>query len=180
MNIIFEEIFKALGYLFIAALVYFAWKQGHDNAKEGNLKMVLWEGLLWCAGIAFIASITVGKPTCIDSETDNRGTTCYEYADDGFEPTMEQRAAKFIYYMTLFYLPVVVGAYQGNKIRPVQTEDELLLRAKVLAISRGFASPGLFQKELKIPYHQAAVLIDELHDLGVISGPDGAKPRSLL
>jgi len=56
---------------------------------------------LFCAGIALFASATLGKPSCIDSETDNRGTTCYEYADDGYEPTNKQRGANFSYYMVL-------------------------------------------------------------------------------
>jgi hypothetical protein len=60
-------------------------------------------------------SANLGRPTCIDSETDNRGTTCYEYGDDGYEPTTEQRVATFTYYMTLIFIPVAVGTYIGKK-----------------------------------------------------------------
>lgn len=39
-----------------------------------------------------------------------------KYADDGFEPTTEQRVANFAYFMTLLYIPVVFGAFSGNKL----------------------------------------------------------------
>jgi hypothetical protein len=113
MGIIFDEIYKALGYLLIAGVVMFAWKTARDNAGGGKLKAALWKGFLWCAGVAVFASLTLGNPTCVGSEQDTRGTTCYEYADDGYEPTTEQRAAKFAYFMTLLYLPVVIGAARG-------------------------------------------------------------------
>ncbi|PKL72685.1 hypothetical protein CVV26_00245 [Candidatus Kuenenbacteria bacterium HGW-Kuenenbacteria-1] len=109
METIFDEIFKALGYLFIAGIVYFAWKTANDNATGGKYKTVLWKGFLWCAGIALFASITLGNPTC-EERSDPVYGGCEQYADDGYEPTTEQRAAKFAYFMTLLYIPVVIGA----------------------------------------------------------------------
>ena len=114
MELIFDETFKALGYLFIAGVVAFAWKTARDNARGGHLKTVLWKGLLWCAGIAFFASITLGNPTC-EEVSDPVYGGCEQYTDDGWEPTTEQRVAKFAYFMTLLYVPVVIGAYNGNK-----------------------------------------------------------------
>jgi len=123
METISTEIFKALGYLFIAFIVYVAWLMARKNAGSGNFKMVLWKGFLWCAGIALFASFSVGDPTCIDSEQDLRGSTCYEYADDGYQPTTEQRAAQFAYWFTLLYLPVIFGAY-GGKNRLSETPND--------------------------------------------------------
>jgi hypothetical protein len=115
MGLVFDEIFKALGYLFIAGVVLFAWKTARDNAKDGKLKEVLWKGFLWCAGIALFASFTLGNPTC-EEQSDPVYGGCEQYADDGFEPTTEQRTARFTYFMTLLYIPVVVGAFNGNKL----------------------------------------------------------------
>ena len=42
MDIIFDEIFRALGYLFIAGIVYLAWKTASDNSEGGKYKAVLW------------------------------------------------------------------------------------------------------------------------------------------
>jgi hypothetical protein len=109
MDIIFDEIFKALGYLFIASIIYFAWKTANDNAENGRYKTVLWKGFLWCAGLALFASITLGNPTCEESSDPVYGG-CEQYADDGYEPTPEQRSAEFAYFMTLLYIPVVMGA----------------------------------------------------------------------
>ncbi|HEV7702292.1 MAG TPA: hypothetical protein VGO63_02530 [Candidatus Paceibacterota bacterium] len=109
-----HEIFRALGYLLIAAVVLFAYKQGRDNAKGGKLKMVLWKGVLWCGGLALVASIMLGNPTCEQSADPVYGG-CEQYADDGYEPTTEQRAANFAYFLTLLYIPVVFGAFKGTK-----------------------------------------------------------------
>lgn len=111
---IFDEIFRALGYLLIAGVAFFAWKLARDNAKGGKLKSVLWKGFLWCGGIALFASFTLGNPSCIEQSDPVYGG-CEYYADDGFEPTTEQRTANFAYFMTLLYIPVVFGAFNGTK-----------------------------------------------------------------
>jgi hypothetical protein len=72
------------------------------------------EGLLWCGGIALFASFTLGNPTC-EIQADPVHGGCEYYADDGYEPTNEQRAVSFAYFMTLLYIPVVVGAFNGSK-----------------------------------------------------------------
>lgn len=115
MEIIFDEIYRAIGYLLIAGVVALAWKFARDGARGGRFKTVLWKGFLWCAGIALFSSMALGGPSCVDSEQDLRGSTCYEYADDDYNPTTEQRIANFAYAMTLLYLPVIFGAYKGNK-----------------------------------------------------------------
>lgn len=110
MEIVLSEIFRALTYLFIAGIVYFAWKTAHDNAERGGYKAVLWKGFLWCAGIALFASFTLGNPTCEQSSDPIYGG-CEQYADNGYEPTAEQRVASFAYYMILLYIPVIIGAF---------------------------------------------------------------------
>ena len=111
MEVIFDEIFRALGNLLIAGIVYLAWKTANDNAEGGKYKTVLWKGFLWCAGIALFASITLGNPTC-ETQSDPLFGGCEQYADDGYEPTTEQRWASFAYLMTLLYVPVVMGAFK--------------------------------------------------------------------
>jgi len=115
MEQIFHEILRALGYLLIAGVALFAWKTARDNAVDGKLKQVLWKGFLWCAGIALFASFTLGNPSCIEQSDPVYGG-CEQYVDDGFKPTTEQRAANFTYFMTLLYIPVVFGAFNGNKL----------------------------------------------------------------
>lgn len=114
MEIILSEIFKAVRYLFIAGIVYFAYKTAHDNSIKSGYKSVLWKGFLWIVMIAFFTSITLGNPSC-ESGPDPLYGGCEYYADDGFEPTTEQRLANFLYFMTLLYVPVVFGAFDGRK-----------------------------------------------------------------
>ena len=109
MEIILDEVFRALGYLFIAGVVYYTWKTAYDKAEGGKYKIVLWKGFLWCAGIALFTSFILGNPTC-EMQSDPVYGGCEYYADDGYEATTEQRVANFAYFMTLLYVPVVIGA----------------------------------------------------------------------
>lgn len=114
MELVLNEVFKAASYLLVSGIVYLAWKTTYDSTvKNGPIKSLM-QGLLIVIVLAFIGSSSLGEPTCIDSEQDNRGSTCYEYADDGFDPTTEQRLATFAYYVTLLYVPVILGAFQGK------------------------------------------------------------------
>jgi len=109
MDTIFDEIFRALGYLLIAGVAYWAWKIASDNAENGKYKTVLWKGFLWCAGIALFASLILGNPSCESGSNPLYGG-CDYYADNGYEPTTERQIANFAYYITLLYIPVVIGA----------------------------------------------------------------------
>ena len=117
---ILNEIFKALSYLIIAAIVLFVFKTARDNAKDGKLKTILWKGFLYCGIIALFASVTLGDPTC-EVQGDPVYGGCEQYADDSFAPTTEQRVANFSYFMTLLYIPVIFGAFKGDK-EPVITK----------------------------------------------------------
>jgi len=123
METISTEIFRAVGYLIGAYFLFIPWSIARENAAGGDFKMVLWKGFLWCVGIAVFASFSLGDPTCINFDQDHRGSTCYEYADDGFQPTGEQRAAHFSFWFILLYLPVIFGAYKG-KDESVDTSND--------------------------------------------------------
>jgi len=109
MEMVFNEVFRALGYLLITGVVLFAWKMARDNARGGKLKTVLWKGFLWCAGTALFSSMTLGNPAR-EERSDPVYGGCEQYTDNGYEPTTEQRVASFTYFMTLLYLPVIIGA----------------------------------------------------------------------
>lgn len=110
METILNEIFRALSYLIIAGIVYFIWITANNKAKEGKYKTVLWKGFILCTGIALFTSFSLGNPTCIDPSHDVNWIACNGYANDGYKPTAEQRVANFAYYMTLLYIPVMIGA----------------------------------------------------------------------
>lgn len=73
----------------------YIWEWIQKEAYKGKLLPFLLVGFLAAVVISGYLALNMGSPTCIDSETDNRGSTCLEYADDGFEATDEQKWDKF-------------------------------------------------------------------------------------
>lgn len=59
-------------------------------------------------------------------------------------------------------------------------EDEKLEEAIVLAIESGKISTSFMQRNLKVGYGRAASIIDRMQALGIVSEPDGNKPRKVL
>ena len=56
-----------------------------------------------------------------------------------------------------------------------------MFRAAVeLAIESGKISTSLLQRRLSIGYGRAAKLIDKMEQKGIVSAPEGQKPRSVL
>jgi len=60
------------------------------------------------------------------------------------------------------------------------TSDELIAPAIELVVDGGQASVSLLQRRLGVGYARAGRLIDTLEQMGVVSGQDGSKPRTVL
>lgn len=58
--------------------------------------------------------------------------------------------------------------------------DGLLNEAVKIVAEAGQASTSLIQRRLRIGYNRAARIIEQMEQLGIISGKDGSKPRQLL
>lgn len=58
--------------------------------------------------------------------------------------------------------------------------DDLFMDAAKLVIETGKASSSLIQRRLRVGYSRAARLLDMLEEQGVVSGPDGSRPRDVL
>jgi hypothetical protein len=111
-----ERIFDALYYLFLAGIISIVFRIARNKAIEIGLKKTILNGLLWCIGIALFSSITLGNPSC-EYKSDPVYGGCEEYADDGYEPTNEEKVANFAYFIVLLYTPVVLGALNAEKKR---------------------------------------------------------------
>ena len=59
-------------------------------------------------------------------------------------------------------------------------EDPLYAKAVDLAVENGTVSTSMIQRKFLIGYGRAARIIDCMENAGIISGPDGAKPRKVL
>ena len=58
--------------------------------------------------------------------------------------------------------------------------DELLPSAIELAIDSGQISTSLLQRRFRIGYNRAGSIVDQMEARGIISGPDGNRPRQVL
>lgn len=59
-------------------------------------------------------------------------------------------------------------------------DDDLFMDAAKMVIESGKASSSLIQRRLRVGYSRAARLLDMLEDQGIVSGPDGSRPREVL
>jgi hypothetical protein len=82
-------------------------------------------GVLWCFGIAAFAAFSMGSPSC-EQPGDPLSGGCEEYADDGYDPTSEQRGARFLFWAVLLTTPVIFGVMDSRKYRsnPWKKPDE--------------------------------------------------------
>jgi S-DNA-T family DNA segregation ATPase FtsK/SpoIIIE len=58
--------------------------------------------------------------------------------------------------------------------------DDLIVRAIEMVVSQGTASVSLLQRRLGVGYARAGRLVDMMERMGVISGHEGSKPRTVL
>lgn len=124
-EIIFNEAFRAIGFLLGAGLIVLVYSLAKNFSKDSDkgLYSSLLTGLAACAILGFINYSNLGNPTCINSETDDRGTICYEYADDGYEPSQEERISVFVYWFILTIIPVGLGMTAGLRERSVSRKE---------------------------------------------------------
>lgn len=74
----------------------FGWEWIKKEAEKGKLLPFMIVGVLVAIAISSYLAQSLGNPTCIETtDTDNRGSTCIEYADDGYEASSDQKRDKF-------------------------------------------------------------------------------------
>ncbi|MEI7603931.1 MAG: DNA translocase FtsK [bacterium] len=71
-------------------------------------------------------------------------------------------------------------AEAGAKASGGKSTDDLFDKCVEIVITAQKASASLLQTKLNIGYNRAARLIQEMEDKGIISAPDGSKPRKVL
>ena len=73
----------------------------------------------------------------------------------------------------------------SNQEEPISSStwndlDENFLDAVIIAVESGQISTSLLQRRLYIGYGRASQLIDKMQEMGIVSEPDGVKPRKVL
>ncbi|MBP3436281.1 MAG: DJ-1/PfpI family protein [Clostridia bacterium] len=59
-------------------------------------------------------------------------------------------------------------------------DEELFSRAVEIAFENGKISTSLLQRKLSVGFGKAAKMIDRMQEMGIVSAPDGQKPRDVL
>ncbi|HCL78675.1 MAG TPA: hypothetical protein DIC53_01760, partial [Synergistaceae bacterium] len=72
------------------------------------------------------------------------------------------------------------GSDQSSGGDTAYTDDPLLKEALDIVIESGIASASGLQRRLRVGFTRAARLVDTLQQLGIVSPPDGSRPRELL
>lgn len=85
----------AIGLCAIGLVGTYGWEWIKKEADKGKLLPFIIVGVGAAIVISGYLAISLGEPSCMESETDNRGSYCTEYADDGYEATSEQKWDKF-------------------------------------------------------------------------------------
>ena len=62
----------------------------------------------------------------------------------------------------------------------INSTDELFKQAVEIILIEDSASISLLQRKMKIGYARAGRLIDEMEEMGIVSGYEGSKPRKIL
>ncbi|MBQ9084474.1 MAG: DJ-1/PfpI family protein [Clostridia bacterium] len=68
----------------------------------------------------------------------------------------------------------------GKQTSDSYLSDKVFIQAGFVAVRAGKISTSLLQRKLQIGFGHAARIIDSLEDIGVISAPNGQKPRDVL
>ena len=72
------------------------------------------------------------------------------------------------------------GTFEDENEDGGYLNDEQFLEAVELAIKSGKISTSFLQRKLSIGYGKAAKYIDAMEDIGIVSEPNGQKPRMVL
>ncbi|MBR4874394.1 MAG: DNA translocase FtsK [Clostridia bacterium] len=68
----------------------------------------------------------------------------------------------------------------SDEVSDPSDNDELLPKAIELAVNSGKISASHIQRRLKVGFSRASRMIDQMEERGIISPPDGSKPREVL
>lgn len=80
----------------VMAAGMFGWEWIKKEVDKGKALPFFIVGIIVAIAISSYLALSLGNPTCLEStDTDNRGSTCIEYADDGYEATSDQKWDKF-------------------------------------------------------------------------------------
>jgi hypothetical protein len=72
----------------------YGWEWIKKRIEEGKLSAYLIVGFLIAVAIAGYLALTLGRPSCVESDSEPQGG-CIEYADDGYKATDAQKWEKF-------------------------------------------------------------------------------------
>ncbi|MDE5854797.1 MAG: DNA translocase FtsK [Ruminococcus sp.] len=62
----------------------------------------------------------------------------------------------------------------------IGSDEDYVIRGAEVAVNAGQLSTTMLQKKLKLGYARASRIMDELEERGIISSPEGSKPRKVL
>lgn len=111
-EVYFDTIYEVARALCLAFLALQAYNLTRDYGEKAGRFSALSRAAAWIAGIAIFAAVMTGSPSC--EESDPIGG-CYQYADDGYEPTLDERGTKFLFWGLLLGVPAGFGLMKARR-----------------------------------------------------------------
>jgi hypothetical protein len=109
-----DTVWDVVRTLVLALIARQAYNITRDYGEKAGRWLALLKGSAWIAGIAFFAAAMTGNPSC-EVPGDPLGGGCEQYADDGYEPTLEQRGARFLFWALMLGLPAGFGLMDARR-----------------------------------------------------------------
>jgi hypothetical protein len=115
MDAIFASLGDVFRDLFLAFVAIQAYKMTRDFGEKVGRFAALTQAAAWIAGLAFFAAFMMGSASCEEAGDPMHGG-CEQYADDSYEPTIEERASRFLYVLLLLGLPASFGLMDSRRL----------------------------------------------------------------
>lgn len=119
-----EQAFRAVQGLMAAGVAWYVYSTARKAADRHGKWWSASRGAGWCLAFALFAAATMGSPTCSEDGDPIHGG-CDQYADDGYDASLEMRVGRFIFFIVLLLPPVLLGASHAELPKRIDANSDI-------------------------------------------------------
>lgn len=118
-----NQAFEAGRLLAVAGIVRIAYTTARNSAVRRGVGPAIWRGVGVTLAIALFAAVMMGSPTCNDL-SDQMFGSCEVQASNGYDASIDQRAARFLFWEILLLVPIGLGVVHSQRPRATRRGPE--------------------------------------------------------